>query len=202
MQCSRRGHTRDWQNCGMMFSILLSLPFPFVLSIVWELTSSSIVRRAYRESLAGSSWRKDADNRTWFICLIYVGLFDFAKLTSSLKKDVRWNFQLKGAKREWEISVHSSAKLSALILPHAGCSAPALLCVSGLQDKSRGRTGETGRRPYPETANPIVSLGPGPISAVRSLAFHMQKKHFTKRNKILPRVWQFAFWTITPNKGP
>lgn len=197
MQCSRHGHTRDWQNCRMMFSILLSLPFLFVLSIVWELTSSSIVRRAYRESLAGSSWRKDADNRTWFICLIYVGLFDFAKLTFSLKKDVRWNFQLKGAKGEWEISVHSSAKLSALILLHTCCSAPLCLWPTG-QSLGAG----LGRRSYPETANPIVSLGPGPISAVRSLAFHMQKKHFIKRNKILPRVWQLAFWTITPNKGP
>lgn len=110
-----------------MFSILLSHPFPFVLRIVWELTSSSIVRRAYRDSLAGSFWRKDADNRTWFICLIYVGLFDFAKLTSSMKKDVRLNVQLKGARREWEISVHSSAKLCTLILLHAYCSAP--LCI-------------------------------------------------------------------------
>lgn len=197
MQRSRHGHTRDWQNCRMMFSILLSLPFPFVLSIVWELTSSFIVRSAYRESLAGSSWRKHADNRTWFICLIYVGLFDFAKLTSSLKKDVRRNFQLKGARGEWEISVHSNAKLCALILLHACCSAPLCILPTG-QSLGAG----LGRLPYPETANQIVSLGSGPISAVMSLAFHMQKKHFIKRNKILPRAWQLAFWTITPNKGP
>lgn len=197
MHCSRHGLTRDWQNCRVMFSILLSLPFPFVLSIVRELTSSSIVRRAYRESLTGSSWRKDAGNRTWFICLIYVGLFDFAKLTSSLKKDVRWNFQLKGARGEREISVHSSAKLRALILLHPCCPAPLRILPTG-QSLGAG----LGRLPYPETASQIVSLGSGPISAVMSLAFHMQKKHFIKRNWILPRVWRLAFWTITPNKGP
>lgn len=179
-----------------MFSILLSLAFPFVLSIVWELTSSFTVRRAYGESLAGSSWREDEDNRTWFICLISVGLFDFAKLTSSLKKDVRWNFQVKGARGEWEISAHSRAKLRALILPHACCSAPLRILSIGW---SLGAG--LGRLPYPETANRIVSLGSNPISAVLSLAFHMQKKHLIKRKKILPRVWQLAFWTITPHQG-
>lgn len=105
-----------------------------------ELSSLSVVRRAYRESLADSFWRKDVDNRTWFICLIYVGLFDFPKLTSSLKKDVRWNFQLKGARGEWEISVQSSAKLCALILLHIYCSSP--LCVLPIgQTQFGGRTG-------------------------------------------------------------
>lgn len=180
-----------------MFSILSSLPFPFVLSIVRALTSGSIVSRAYGESLAGSSWRKDAGNRTWFICLIYVELFDFAKLTSSLKKDVRWDFQLKGARGGWEISVQSSAKLCALILLHTCCSALPCLLPTG-ENLGAG----LGRPPYPETASQIVSLGSGPIAAVTFLAFHIQKKHFIKINRMLPRVWQLAFWTIAPNKGP
>lgn len=120
---SRHGHTREWQNCRIMFSILFPL-LSYLSLAVCELSSHSAVRRAYRESLADSFWRKDVDNRTWFICLIYVGLFDFAKLTSSLKKDVRWNFQLKGARGQWEISAQSSAKLCALILLHTYCSSP------------------------------------------------------------------------------
>lgn len=160
-----------------------------------ELSSRCVVRRAYRESLADSFWRKDVDNRTWFICLIYVGLFDFAKLTSSLKKDVRWNFQLKGARGEWEISVQSSEKLCALILLHTYCSSP--LCVLPIGHSLGARLRDLSKNCQPDCF-PWIR----PYRSSYVLGFSHAKEALLLKKQDTSQSLTACILTITPNKGP